>query len=76
MIGPRPLVENIATLMEPPASECAEAQWVSGVVASADCDLLLGLHNVAALERIDRVVPGFSAFDNRKVCSWSEAQPR
>jgi uncharacterized protein (UPF0276 family) len=48
VIGSRPLVENIATLMEPPASECAEAQWVSGVVASADCDLLLDLHNVHA----------------------------
>ena len=48
VVGSRPMVENIATLMEPPASDCPEADWVSSVVASADCDLLLDLHNVYA----------------------------
>jgi hypothetical protein len=48
VIGSRPLVENIATLMEPPASDCTEAEWVSSVLRSADCDLLLDLHNVHA----------------------------
>ena len=48
VVGARPLVENIASLMEPPASDCSEAQWVSGVVAASGCDLLLDLHNVHA----------------------------
>lgn len=48
IVGSRPLVENIATLMDPPASDCSEAQWVSGVVTSSGCDLLLDLHNVHA----------------------------
>ena len=48
VVGSRPMVENIATLMEPPASDCSEAEWVSSVVAGSDCDLLLDLHNVHA----------------------------
>lgn len=48
VVGSRPMAENIATLMDPPASDCSEAEWVSSVVASADCDLLLDLHNVYA----------------------------
>jgi uncharacterized protein len=46
VVGARPLVENIASLMDPPASDCTEAQWISGVVAASGCDLLLDLHNV------------------------------
>jgi uncharacterized protein (UPF0276 family) len=42
------MVENIATLMEPPASDCTESDWVSSVVASSGCDLLLDLHNLHA----------------------------
>jgi len=42
------MVENIATLMDPPASDCSEVEWVSSVVAASDCDLLLDLHNVHA----------------------------
>ena len=48
IVGSRPMVENIATLMEPPASDCSEVEWVSSVVASSGCDLLLDLHNVHA----------------------------
>ena len=48
VVGSRPMVENIATLMEPPASDCSEVEWVSSVVAGSDCDLLLDLHNVHA----------------------------
>ena len=48
LVGSRPMVENIATLMEPPASDCSEVEWVSSVVAASDCDLLLDLHNVHA----------------------------
>jgi uncharacterized protein (UPF0276 family) len=48
VVGSRPMVENIATLMDPPASDCSEVEWVSSVVAASDCDLLLDLHNVYA----------------------------
>jgi uncharacterized protein (UPF0276 family) len=48
VVGARPLVENIATLMDPPASDCSEVEWVSSVVAASECDLLLDLHNVHA----------------------------
>jgi len=42
------MVENIATLMDPPASDRSEVDWISSVVAASDCDLLLDLHNVHA----------------------------
>jgi uncharacterized protein (UPF0276 family) len=48
IVGSRPMVENIATLMEPPASDRSEVEWVSSVVAASECDLLLDLHNVYA----------------------------
>ena len=44
--GAAPLVENIATLIDPPASTLDEADWVSAIVAASGCDLLLDLHNV------------------------------
>jgi uncharacterized protein (UPF0276 family) len=47
-VGARPMIENIATLMDPPASDCTEVEWVSSVVAASRCDLLLDLHNVHA----------------------------
>jgi uncharacterized protein (UPF0276 family) len=47
-VGARPMVENIATLMDPPASDCSEVDWVSSVVDASECDLLLDLHNVHA----------------------------
>jgi uncharacterized protein (UPF0276 family) len=47
-VGARPMIENIATLMDPPASDCSEVDWVASVVAASECDLLLDLHNVHA----------------------------
>jgi uncharacterized protein (UPF0276 family) len=44
----RPILENIATLIEPPGSTLSESAWISGILASSDCDLLLDLHNVYA----------------------------
>ena len=44
--GAAPLVENIATMIDPPASTLDEAEWVSRIVAASGCDLLLDLHNV------------------------------
>jgi uncharacterized protein len=48
LVGSRPMVENIATLMDPPASDRSEVEWISSVVAASNCDLLLDLHNVYA----------------------------
>jgi uncharacterized protein (UPF0276 family) len=48
IVGSRPMVENIATLMDPPASDRSEAEWIASVVAASHCDLLLDLHNVYA----------------------------
>ena len=42
------MVENIATLMDPPASDRSEVEWVSSVMTASGCDLLLDLHNVHA----------------------------
>jgi uncharacterized protein (UPF0276 family) len=48
LVGSKPIMENIATLIEPPGSALSEPAWISGILASADCDLLLDLHNVYA----------------------------
>ena len=47
-VGARPLVENIATLIDPPASDRDEATWVAEVLVASDADLLLDLHNLHA----------------------------
>lgn len=47
-VGSAPMVENIATLLDPPGSSMTEARWLRGVVESAGCDMLLDLHNVHA----------------------------
>ncbi|MBM4298307.1 MAG: DUF692 domain-containing protein [Deltaproteobacteria bacterium] len=46
--GTAPLVENIATLIDPPASVMGEADWTRQILEAADCDLLLDLHNLYA----------------------------
>jgi uncharacterized protein len=48
LVGSKPIVENIATLIEPPGSTLSESAWIKGVLASTDCNLLLDLHNVYA----------------------------
>ena len=48
IIGCPPLVENIATLVEPPASRLDEAEWIEGIVCGAGVGLLLDLHNLYA----------------------------
>jgi len=48
LVGSKPIVENIATLIDPPGSNLSESAWISGILASADCNLLLDLHNVYA----------------------------
>jgi uncharacterized protein (UPF0276 family) len=46
IVGSTPMVENIATLIDPPASDLSEAEWIGQIVSEADCGLLLDLHNV------------------------------
>jgi hypothetical protein len=48
IIGCAPLVENIATLMAPPASQFDEAEWIERIVRGAGVNLLLDLHNLYA----------------------------
>ena len=42
------MMENIATLIEPPCSSLPEAAWLSQIAAASECGLLLDLHNVYA----------------------------
>ncbi|MFL6244379.1 MAG: DUF692 family multinuclear iron-containing protein, partial [Thermoanaerobaculia bacterium] len=46
--GSLPLLENVASLIEPPLCTFDESSWLHAVLASTDCDLLLDLHNVYA----------------------------
>ena len=48
IVGCAPLVENIATLVEPPASRLGEAEWIHEIVAGSDVHVLLDLHNLYA----------------------------
>jgi uncharacterized protein (UPF0276 family) len=48
VVGAAPMVENIATLIDPPASTLAEADWIAQILGGSDCDLLLDLHNLHA----------------------------
>ena len=59
VVGALPLVENVATLVDPPASDRDEASWIVEVVAGSGAPLLLDLHNLHA----NAVNFGFSAFD-------------
>jgi uncharacterized protein (UPF0276 family) len=41
-------MENIATLLQPPLSALSEPAWISAIVETAGCGLLLDLHNLHA----------------------------
>ena len=47
-VGVRPIMENIATLIDPPGSELDEASWLSALLEASGGRLLLDLHNVYA----------------------------
>jgi uncharacterized protein (UPF0276 family) len=47
-LAAKPLIENIATLIDPPASPLSESEWLNGILAASPCALLLDLHNVLA----------------------------
>lgn len=71
MVGALPLVENIATLIDPPGSSLSEADWISAILAAANCALLLDLHNLYA----NSVNFGFDPYDfiaripEEKICA-------
>lgn len=46
--GYLPVLENIATLMDPPGSIMSESSWVTQIADGADAGLLLNLHNLSA----------------------------
>jgi hypothetical protein len=48
IVGSAPLVENIATLIDPPGSTMAEIPWLNQTLRAAGADLLLDLHNLYA----------------------------
>jgi uncharacterized protein (UPF0276 family) len=48
VVGAAPLVENIATLIDPPGSDYDEIDWINRIMDSSSGDLLLDLHNLHA----------------------------
>jgi uncharacterized protein len=47
-VGTAPMVENIATLLNPPGSTLDEPEWIGRILEESRCDLLLDLHNLFA----------------------------
>lgn len=47
-VGVAPHVENVATLIDPPGSDCDEAAWLSAIIRNSESKLLLDLHNLHA----------------------------
>jgi len=48
VVGTAPVLENIATLIDPPASTMGECAWIGAIAKHADATLLLDLHNLYA----------------------------
>jgi uncharacterized protein (UPF0276 family) len=48
VIGSAPIVENIATLIDPPGSDRDEISWISAILDASKCSMLLDLHNLYA----------------------------
>lgn len=48
VVGMAPLLENVATLVDPPASTYDEGEWIGAFLGATSCDLLLDLHNLHA----------------------------
>ena len=48
IVGTQPALENIATLIDPPASTMPEPAWVTHIMAGTGSKLLLDLHNLYA----------------------------
>jgi hypothetical protein len=48
IVGSTPLMENIATLISPPASDRDEPEWLHETLVAAQAGMLLDLHNLYA----------------------------
>ena len=48
IVGRAPLMENIATLIDPPASTLDEATWTANIIMGSGAGLLIDLHNLYA----------------------------
>jgi uncharacterized protein len=48
IVGSMPLMENIATLLDPPCSPLSEQAWIADIVSASGCGLVLDLHNLHA----------------------------
>ena len=48
VVGAAPLLENVATLIDPPGSDQDEPTWIAEDVRTLDVNLLLDLHNLHA----------------------------
>ena len=48
IVGANPAVENVATLIAPPASTLTEVEWLSAIVGECEGGMLLDLHNLHA----------------------------
>ncbi|MFN7953345.1 MAG: DUF692 domain-containing protein [bacterium] len=48
IVGSAPLLENVATLVDPPRSVLGEDEWVSRCIEGSGAPLLLDLHNLHA----------------------------
>lgn len=48
VVGSLPLVENIATLIDPPASDLDEPEWINRTLDASGAPLLVDLHNLYA----------------------------
>jgi uncharacterized protein len=48
IVGVAPAMENIATLVDPPASTMGEAEWTCKILRQSDAPMLLDLHNLYA----------------------------
>ena len=46
IVGVSPLLENVATLIDPPMSRYDEATWISKIISNSKSGLLLDLHNL------------------------------
>ncbi len=82
VVGAEPLVENIATLIDPPGSDYDELDWINGIIHASSCDLLLDLHNLHAnatnfgydaIDFIERLSPERIAAVHLAGGKWVEA---
>ena len=51
IVGSLPLLENVATLIDPPLSDYDESDWLLKILRTTGTDLLLDLHNLYANAR-------------------------